>query len=397
MVDQAAVALEDSRFSSAPRITKKQLQALGLFWFAKHLDEEYFIDECIRISEEEQQTFSACAKTCYGYFEETLDKLFSKGYNPSFGLSAKLWALAELTFRQRGRYPHVFGRFDISGITNRMPGKLIEFNADTATVLAEAALVQNMQLGKKKPWNEIIDHLARGLKEVAEARAPDDRTVLIVTMGGGEDDDNARVWQLAAEQAGLVADLGHLPSVTFSADEGVFRELNVDEWIQYGIVVKMFPWDWIDREEPDLLDLLIPIVEKELATIINPPYTSLMQCKGMLVELAEQYPESKHILRAGWGDQTRAFGSYVTKPMFGREGENVRVFNGNGLREEVEGDYAEQPRIWQQFVELPKDSDGDLYQAGVYWAKFPCGLGYRRRDGLIIDEDAEFISHFIKD
>ncbi|MFK8057261.1 MAG: glutathionylspermidine synthase family protein [Saprospiraceae bacterium] len=394
---EEAVAMEDNRFSSASRIKKKHLKELGLHWFAKHIDEGYFVEESVSISVSEQEAFRACAKTCYEHYEQGLEAVFAKGYDPAFGLSAKLWSLAETTFRQRGRYQHIFGRFDIAGITNRMPGQLIEFNADTATVLAEAALVQLMQLGKKPQWNEIIDHLAAGLKEIAGNKAPEETNVLIMTMGGGEDDDNATVWKLAAEQAGLYCDIGHLPSVTFSEEEGVFRQLNEDEWIQYGIVVKMFPWDWIDREEPELLDLLIPIVENDLATIINPPYTSLMQSKGMLVALAEQFPDSKHILRAGWDDRPTGIGSYVSKPLFGREGENVRVYNGNGLREEAEGDYGDQPRIWQQFVELPKDSDGDLYQAGVYWAKLPCGIAYRRRDGLIIDEDAEFIAHQIKD
>ena len=389
--------MEDRRFSDASRIKKKHLKELGLFWFAEHIDEGYFVEEAIAISKEEQHSFSACAKTCYAYFEHTLEKVFCEGYNPSFGLSAKLWQLAETTFRQRGRYPHVFGRFDIAGVTNRKPGQLIEFNADTATVLAEAALVQKKQLGNKPQWNEIIEHLAKGLREVAGSLPAENQTVLIATLGGGEDNDNARVWQLAAERAGLVADIGHLPSITFSEEDGVFRQLNEHEWIKYGIVVKMFPWDWIDREEPDLLDILISIVEKELAVIINPPYASLMQSKGMLVALAEHYTDSPHILRAGWGDQPTGIGSYVSKPLFGREGENVRVYNGNGLREEVDGEYNDQPRIWQQFTELPKDSDGDVYQAGVYWAKQACGLAYRRRDGLIIDEDAEFVSHFIKD
>ena len=388
--------MEDSRFSGAPRIKKKQLQALGLHWFAANLDDEYFVEECVAISSREQEDYRACAKTCYTYFEQALDQVFGKGYDAKFGVSKKLWKLAETTYRQRGRYPHVFGRFDLAGITNRMPGQLIEFNADTATVLAEAALVQDMQLGNKPQWNDILDQLAKGLKHAAEARDADDTNVLIITMGGGEDDDNARVWKLAAERAGLYADIGHLPSVTFSEDEGIFRQLNEDEWIKYGIVVKMFPWDWIDSEEPLLLDLLIPIIDQELATIINPPYTSLMQSKGMLVALAELFPNSPHILKAGWGDSTKAFGSYVTKPMFGREGENVRIFNGNGLRAEAPGDYAAQRRIWQQFITLPKDSDGDVYQAGVYWAGQPCGLSFRRRDGLIIDQDAEFVGHYLR-
>jgi len=53
-----AVAMEDRRFSDASRIKKKHLKELGLFWFAEHIDEGYFVEEAIAISKEEQHSFS---------------------------------------------------------------------------------------------------------------------------------------------------------------------------------------------------------------------------------------------------------------------------------------------------------------------------------------------------
>ena len=50
--------------------------------------------------------------------------------------------------------------------------------------------------------------------------------------------------------------------------------------------------------------------------------------------------------------------------------------------------------IFQAYEEQPRDSDGDYYQVGVFFAGRPAALSFRRRDGFIIDDDAEFLGHF---
>ncbi|WP_363325437.1 glutathionylspermidine synthase family protein [Phaeodactylibacter sp.] len=42
------------------------------------------------------------------------------------------------------------------------------------------------------------------------------------------------------------------------------------------------------------------------------------------------------------------------------------------------------------------DSDGDRYQPSVYIAGGEaCALCFRRQDGLIVDDDAEFVGHYV--
>ena len=58
----------------------------------------------------------------------------------------------------------MYGRFDISGVINGKSPKLIEFNADTATVLPETAIIQKEQLAgarklPKDQFNNIYDDL----------------------------------------------------------------------------------------------------------------------------------------------------------------------------------------------------------------------------------------------
>ena len=388
--------MEDSRFVDAKRVKAKHLRGYGLEWFARHIDEGYLVDEAVAITAAERDAYAAFAKTCYDDLEHATRALLGGDYREEFGLSRRLWDLARESLTRGDT--HVLGRFDVSGVlAGAGPGQLIEFNADTATVLAEAALVQDVQLRSRDTWNDIVCTIADRLREVAAARPPDDRDVLIVTLGGGEDDDNAAVWRLAAEEAGLHADLAHLPSVTFSPGEGVFRQLNKDEWYRYGILVKMIPWDWIDTEEPQLLDDLAALMRDGSIAVVNPPYASLMQSKAMLAELHRRHRDREAYLRAGWGAAPRDGGRYVEKPLFGREGENVSVHEPDGsVSARADGDYAAQPRVWQAFATLPTDSDGDVYQAGVYWAGEPCGIAFRRRDGPIVDEDAEFVSVFVQ-
>ena len=388
--------IDDARLASGPRIRADQLRALGLPYFAREVAEGYFTTDVLSLSGDDTDRYAAFAKTAYALYEAAVGDVLRGEYREEFGLTEELWALAARTWRERVRHPHALCRFDVAGVIDGEPARLIELNADTATVLAEAALVQPLQAGGGTQWNDILDALADQLASLALELPPEERDVLVVTLGDPEDDDSALVWRRAAEAVGLRCELAHLPSVHFAPGEGVFRRLNGEEWVRYGIFVKLVPWDWIALEEPGLLADLSQLILRDGLAVINPPHTALMQSKAMLAELSRRYPDHPAIPAAGWGGRRGGAGGYVTKPLFGREGENVHAYAPDGsLLAEAPGDYALQPRIWQRFVELPCDGDGDVYQAGVYWAGGACGVGLRRRDGLIVDREAEFVSHVV--
>ena len=388
----------DARVVNAPALRSKDVARLGLPHMARLVDEGYFVPEAVGITAAEQEAYAAFAKTCYADHVAVADDLLAGPYREEFGLSPKLWALAQDTWHQRDRHPLLFGRLDVAGVADETPARLIEFNADVATVLAEAALIQDAQVGRDKTWNHLLPELADGLSALAARRDEADRNVLVVTLGHPEDDDNGRVLVRAAERAGLYAELAHLPSVHFAPDDGVYRQLGPDAWTRFGILVKLFPWDWADAEEPDLLDELDGLIRGGHIAVANPPYASLLQSKGMLAELHRRHRDTERYLAAGWGDAPpAATGAYVTKPLFGREGENVRVHAADGITvAEVPGDYGAQPRIWQVHTPLPTDETGNVYQAGVYLVgATPCALAWRRRDGPIVDEDSEFLAGFV--
>ena len=58
------------------------------------------------------------------------------------------------------------------------------------------------------------------------------------------------------------------------------------------------------------------------------------------------------------------------------------------------GEYGNVKSVYQEFVQLPCDETGNLYQAGVFYAFEGVGLGFRR-GGLILDNMSKFVGHII--
>ena len=85
----------------------------------------------------------------------------------------------------------------------------------------------------------------------------------------------------------------------------------------------------------------------------------------------------------------------MEKKTFGREGANIRILSPTGeLLASTPGEYHNFQSIYQEFIELPRDSAGKSYQAGVFFSYEPCGLGFRRETG-IIQNFSQFIGHFV--
>ena len=86
----------------------------------------------------------------------------------------------------------------------------------------------------------------------------------------------------------------------------------------------------------------------------------------------------------------------MKKPVFGREGGSVSILDesANDI-ESVEGDYDSHKMIYQAYTELPADSQGLSYQAGVFYAYEACGLGFRK-GGKILDNMSKFVGHVAK-
>ena len=87
---------------------------------------------------------------------------------------------------------------------------------------------------------------------------------------------------------------------------------------------------------------------------------------------------------------------YVSKPIFGRMGENIAYYDGDSDPDyETEGDYEDFDKVYQELAKFNIDRKEHRCQPSVFYTDEPCAIAIRRQDDLIIDDDAEFVGHTI--
>jgi glutathionylspermidine synthase len=207
--------------------------------------------------------------------------------------------------------------------------------------------------------------------------------------GNVEEEQTVRLLQQMATDAGFVTGFEPLGGVKFD-DEGIYdaHENPYEYWF------KLYPWEDIAIEEPELATQLESIMRNQKAIILNPAYTLLFQSKGMMKILCDLFPDSPYLLKTSFEPLKGV--PCVEKRMFGREGANVRIFDASGsVSDSNDGPYGNFKPVYQEYVELPTDAAGNRYQAGVFFAYEACGLGFRR-GGKILNNMSKFVGHVLR-
>lgn len=158
---------------------------------------------------------------------------------------------------------------------------------------------------------------------------------------------------------------------------------------------KLIPWEAIAIEEGDLALLLDEMIAEQKAIILNPAYTLIFQSKAFMKILWDLFPNHPLLLETAF--EPLSGQKQVEKRAFGREGANTIIYDENkDVLAKVDGEYTHYTPIYQAYAELPKDDQGNSYQAGVFFAYEGCGLGFRR-GGLIMENFSKFVGHRIRD
>lgn len=392
----------DDRLIDIKSVSSKTYKKLGLKYYIAP-DMEYIVDELLEVQPNEVQSYKNAANELYEMFEKAAQHVIDNNLWEVAGIPENAIEVITHSWRNRDLHPHLYGRFDLSGVIDGKGAKLIEFNADTATVLPESVVIQREQLlankmDPSKQFNDTFKNVREQFKKLMALHPDREPTILISTLGHEEDYLNADMIAQAAERAGMETLFAELQDVEFDPNEGIFARMKGDEYLLVDFWFKLIPWEFIAFEEPELMDILTNLVLNDKVIILNPAYTMLFQSKAMLKILWDLYPNHPLLLKTTFsGDDFRRKEAYVSKVIYGREGSNITVFDPYGdTKEWNEGAYSKYPSVFQAYEQLPMDEDGDFYQAGVYFSGQASGLSYRRRDGYIIDEDSEFIGHFIK-
>ena len=379
------------------------LEKLGFTWHTDSDETPYVADELVIVSEKEAEAYYEAGNTLYDMYIEAAQYVIDNNLFHELGIPFNLVEQIKETWENEIHW-HLYGRFDLAGGIDNKPIKLLEFNADTPTAVFETAIVQWAILKKngleeERQFNGLYEALLDNFKRLVtlqedvsnfETRYEGWKFLFTSARGNAEEENTVRLLQHIATEAGYTTEFAYIDEITFSPEEGI--EYNGEV---YELWFKLIPWEDIALEEPDLAMLLTQIIKNQKAIIFNPAYTLLFQSKGMLAILWQLFPDHPLLLETSF--EPLATGKQVQKPVFGREGESVRILDETGkVIVGKQGEYDNHKMIYQEYVELPQDAAGRKYQAGAFYAYETCALGYRRGKE-ILDNMSKFVGHIIED
>ncbi len=381
-------------------IDDSSLEELGFTWHTDSDGSKYVSDELLHVSDEEAEAYYEAANTIYDMYVEAAEFVIDNDLFFELGIPFNLIESIKKSWENDVHW-HIYGRFDFSGGIDGKPIKLIEFNADTPTGLFESAILQwallkHNDMDEERQFNNIYQAISDNFRRLITLFDDTDRfeelydgwKILFSSVeGNDEEESTTKLLRQIATDAGFVTGFEFLQNVGF--DENGIHDAH-DNPYEYWF--KLYPWEDIATEEPELAVTLNEIMSNQKAIILNPAYTLLFQSKGMLKILYDLFPDSPYLLKTSFEPLE---GAYVEKRIFGREGANTKIVSSNGeILAQRDGPYENYKPIYQEYTEFAKDVHGKSYQAGLFFSYEACGLGFRR-GGKIMDNMSKFVGHVL--
>ena len=384
-------------------LSDEYLESIGFVWHTDSDNSSYISDEIVVISEDEANAYYEATNELYDMFAKTGQYVIDNDLFHDLNIPFNLVEMIKESWENDVHW-HLYSRFDLAGGIDGKPIKLIEFNADTPTSLFETAIIQWAMLkanglDEASQFNNLYEALKDNFKRIITLDSDIEKfdeyysnlgwKILFSSISGSSEDINTtKLLQHIATEAGFNTDFEFIENVQFN-DEGIYKN---DELFEFWF--KLIPWENIAIEESELALILTQIIGDKKAIIFNPAYTLMFQSKGFMKILWDLYPNHPLLLETSF--EPLVGKKQVEKRCFGREGANVTIINADqSIDEQTNGDYEGHKPIYQEYVEFPKDSNGNSYQAGVFYAYEACGLGFRR-GGKILNNMSKFVGHIIK-
>ena len=384
-------------------LSDEYLESVGFVWHTDSDNSSYISDEIVVINEDEANAYYEATNELYDMFAEAGQYVIDNELFHELNIPFNLVEMIKESWENDVHW-HLYSRFDLAGGIDNKPIKLIEFNADTPTSLFETAIIQWAMLkanglDEASQFNNLYEALKDNFKRIITLDSDIEKfdeyysglgwKILFSSISGSSEDINTtKLLQHIATEAGFNTDFEFIENVQFN-DEGIYKN---DELFEFWF--KLIPWENIAIEESELALILTQIIGDKKAIIFNPAYTLMFQSKGFMKILWDLYPNHPLLLETSF--EPLVGKKQVEKRCFGREGANVKIINiDESIDEQTSGDYEGHKAIYQEYVEFPKDSNGNSYQAGVFYAYEACGLGFRR-GGKILNNMSKFVGHIIK-
>ncbi len=354
---------------------------------------EFTIEEIARI---EQGT-----KTLHDMSLEAVQHIIDKDLFNRFGIPGKVKEIILKSWNEE--HPAIYGRFDL-GYNPQLADfggqiKMMEYNADTPTSLFEAAIVQWYWLQDIDPsldqFNSLHEKLIAKFKDIGPYLKEPGFLHFSCLKDNIEDLTTVEYFRDCAIQAELKTGLLYIEDIGFIDDEKCYVDMN-NEMINN--IFKLYPWEWLIEEKfsSGLFD------NTNSPYWIEPAWKILLSNKMLSVILWELFPHHP-LLLPSYTEKDYFVNnnlSYVSKPVLGREGNNVVInkFNGRNWEQIIadDGNYGNQLMVYQQLFEVP-EFEGSYPVIGSWMIdQEPGGMGIRENTTLITDNISRFIPHYIK-
>ena len=282
--------------------------------------------------------------------------------------------------------PSVYARLDLAWTGEGGP-KLLEINADTPTMLLEAAVIQWDWLQEVMPGTDQFNSIHERLIEKWRSLKPYLQGDPVHFTHGEAVEDLMTVTYLrdTAEQGGVRTEALQIDDLGWDAGQRAFVD-------QHGTALrslfKLYPWEWLWSEA------FAVHLHKPQMQWIEPMWKMVLSNKAILPILWELFPDHPNLLPA-YADGPRDLKAWVAKPRLGREGNNLIVVDGEG-RHETDGPYGDEPKIYQAKTDLAVAGGQHMLVGSWLIDGEAAGIGIRESPGLVTRNESPFVPHFFR-
>jgi glutathionylspermidine synthase len=330
----------------------------------------------------EVENLQQTAEELHGLYLKAAASVMQERRWQRFGLTPEEGAVL-LTSYKRDDWS-LMGRFDFM-LDEDDQFKLIEYNPDVALTLMETAVIQQQWQRDHFPcmsqWNQLRESVVHawsqsGFQHVHCAWRP----------RHAEIGATAHLMAEWVRAAGLQATLTAMHCLGWHNGR---REFVDGDDAPVECCWKVYPWDWMLKES------FARHVAATHCRFVEPAWRHLLSSKAMLALLWEHFPDHPALLPC-YADETRHSRPWVSKPLFGREGNNILIRDRSNILQQTGGEFDGQRRIHQQMARSPR-FDGRIPQFGVWMVRDRAvALGMREDDGLIIQGHSLCTPHLVE-
>ncbi|CCB80145.1 similarity with glutathionylspermidine synthase, group 2 [Helicobacter bizzozeronii CIII-1] len=120
-------------------LSQQALEEIGLDWHTDTDNSPYISQDLVIVSQSEADAYYEACNELYEMFVETAQEIIEHDRFFELDIPNSIVPLIKQSWENEVHW-HIYGRFDLAGGLDGKPIKLLEFNADTPTMLYESAV-----------------------------------------------------------------------------------------------------------------------------------------------------------------------------------------------------------------------------------------------------------------